>query len=173
MADTWISGRPAGVWAREIAGYPDVQKVESLAEVGDGSIYRVLFLAPPIVELYRRLEVPLPFPIRIKAGYVQWEVVARAPEFAEILLFGREIDPHLKISWTRTPPLRAHLPLLTAKQRALLHLAIGAGYYAVPRRISLVELARGANRSKAAVSEALALIEQKLLESALRQSTSP
>jgi hypothetical protein len=34
-----------------------------------------------------------------------------------------------------------------------------------------MELARGSNRSKAAVSEALALIEQKLLESALRETT--
>jgi|HubBroStandDraft_1064217.scaffolds.fasta_scaffold00613_20 hypothetical protein len=171
VADHWISGRPAGVWAREIAGFRDVTEVESLAEVGAGSLYRVWFRVPPIVDLYRRLQVPIPFPVRIKAGHVHWEIVARGPEFAQILAFARGVDSGLHIRWTRTPPLRAHLPLLTPRQRELLHRAIAAGYFAVPRRISLMELARGSNRSKAAVSEALALIEQKLLESALRETT--
>jgi hypothetical protein len=170
VADHWISGRPAGVWAREIASFSDVLAVESLAEVGDGSLYRVQFRTPPIVDLYRRLEVPIPFPVRIRAGHVQWEVVARAPDFAEILAFGRRVDPHLRIRWTRTPPLRSHLPLLTPKQRELLHRAIAAGYFAVPRRIRLGDLARELNRGKATVSESLARIEQKLLESALRNT---
>jgi hypothetical protein len=170
VADHWISGRPAGVWAKEIATFPDVVGVESLAEVGDGSLYRVKFRAPPIVDLYRRLEIPIPFPVRIRDGRVLWEIVARAPEFAEVLEFGRTVDPELKVRWTRTPLLRAHLPRLTATQRTLLDRAIAAGYFAVPRRISLGDLARASNRSKAAVSEALARIEEKLLESALRDA---
>jgi predicted DNA binding protein len=168
IADHWISGRPAGVWTREIARRPDVVSAESLAEVGDGSLYRVKFRTPPIVELYRRLEIPLPFPIRVRAGYAHWEIVARAPEFAQVLNFGREFDPRIRISWTRTPPLRAHLPLLTKPQKSLLHLAIASGYFAVPRRVSLIELARRAHRSKSSVSESMARIERSLLESALR-----
>jgi hypothetical protein len=168
VADHWISGRPAGVWAREIAGSPDVVEVESLAEIGDGSLYRVKFRTPPIIALYRRLQIPIPFPIRIRAGRVQWELAARAPEFARVVTFARHADPHVRIRWTRTPPLRAHLPLLTPTQGVLLRRAIAAGYFAVPRRISLVELARKSNRSKSAVSQALALVEQRLLESALR-----
>jgi hypothetical protein len=169
IADHWIGGRPAGVWAKEIATFSDVRGVESLAEVGDGSIYRVRLRAPAIVDLYRRLEVPFPFPIHIQGGQVRWEIAARAREFDQILAFARRLDPSLRLRWTRTPVLRDHLPLLSASQRALLDRAIVSGYFAVPRRVSLTELARSSNRSKAAVSEALAVIERKLLESAIRQ----
>jgi len=168
VADHWISGRPAGVWAREIASYPDVLKVESLAEVGDGSLYRIKFRAPAVVELYRQLEMPLPFPIHVQGGYVRWEVVARKADFEALLRFARGLDPEARVAWTRTPPLRTHLPLLSPSQRVLLDRAIKSGYFAVPRRVSLTQLARDSNRSKAAVSQALALIEKKLLESAVR-----
>jgi hypothetical protein len=168
VADHWIGGRPAGVWAPEIADFPDVLKVDTLAEVGDGALYRVKFRAPPVVDLYRKLEMPLPFPIRIQAGYVRWEVAARRAAFDAILRFVRELDPKARVAWTRTPRLRSHLPLLSPSQRRLLDRAIQSGYFAVPRKVTLGELARATNRSKAAVSEALARIEKKLLESAVR-----
>jgi hypothetical protein len=168
VGDVWISGGPPGAWAREIRTLPDVDRVESLAEIGHGTLYRVRCRPPPIFALYRRLEVPVPFPLRIRGGSVRWEVVARAAEFAQILEFGRGVDPTLRVAWTRRPPLRTHLPVLTRSQQSLLDRAIVAGYFAVPRRISLTELAHAVNRSKAAVSQALALIEQRLLESALR-----
>jgi len=169
VADHWVSGLPAGRWTREIASFPDVFKVEALTQVGDGCLYRVRLRPPPVVELYQRLEMPLPFPIHIHAGFVRWEVVARGREFAALLRFARDVDPGVRVAWTRAAPIRAHVPLFSPRQQTLLHRAIKAGYFAVPRRISLQELARQSNRSKAAVSEALALIEKKLLESALRE----
>ncbi len=168
VADHWISGLPPGIWAREIASYRDVFQVESLTGVGDGCLYRVRFRTPPVVDLYRRLELPLPFPIRIRAGTIQWEVVARRPGFEALLRLAREHDPTTRVAWTRTPTLRAHLPILSPRQEAVLRGAIEAGYFAVPRRVSLIELARRTGRSKAALSEALAQIERKLLESAVR-----
>lgn len=169
VADHWISGLPPGVWAREIASFRDVFKVVSLAGVGDGSLYRVRFRAPAVVDLYRRLGMRLPFPIQIRAGIVRWEVVARRTDFEAILRFAREVDAKARVAWTRTPHLRTHLPVLSPRQEALLHRAIESGYFAVPRRISLLELARKSSRSQAAASEALTLIEKKLLESALRE----
>ena len=47
---------------------------------------------------------------------------------------------------------------------------MAAGYFAVPRGITLTDLARRLDRSKSAVSEAIAIIERKLLESAMRSS---
>jgi hypothetical protein len=168
VADVWISGGPAGVWAREIAEFDDVERAECLAEVGNGYLYRVHFRSPPIVALYRSLEVPLPFPIHVRAGYIWWEIVARPPAFDRILEFARGIDPNARTTWTRRPPLVDHLPRLTKTQRSLLHRAIEAGYFAVPRRITLTELARASNRSKSSISQALAQIEESLLQSTLR-----
>jgi hypothetical protein len=171
VADVWISGGPAGAWAREVTGFRDVDRAECLAEVGSGYLYRIRFRAPPIVALYRSLEVPLPFPLRVRAGYIRWEIVARPPAFDRILEFARGIDPSARTTWTRKPPLVDHLPRLTPSQRALLHRAIEAGYFAVPRQVSLTELARASNRSKSSVSQALAQIEESLLESTLRSGS--
>jgi len=45
---------------------------------------------------------------------------------------------------------------------------MAAGYFAVPRGITLTALARRLHRSKSSISESLALIEKQLLETALR-----
>lgn len=173
VSDYWISGLPAGVWAREILTYPDVSQVDSLAEVGDGGLYRITYRDPPVVGLYRRLRLPLQFPLRIQGGYIAWEVVARYSEFHEILDHARSADPSFSIVSIRRRPLRAHLPMLTEAQHELLSQAMAAGYFAVPRGITLTALARKLQKSKSSISESLALIEKKLFETVLRPNGAP
>ncbi|MCI4372603.1 MAG: helix-turn-helix domain-containing protein [Thermoplasmata archaeon] len=168
VSDYWISGSPPGVWATEVSTYPDVVHVDSLAEVGDGCLYRITYKNPPIIYLYRRLRLPLQFPLRVQAGFIAWEIVARRSQFDEIIEHTRAVDPDFSIVSIRRRPLRAHLPLLTEAQHLLLNQAMAAGYFAVPRGITLTALARKLNRSKSGVSESIALIEKKLFETALR-----
>jgi predicted DNA binding protein len=171
VSDYWISGRPPGVWAREISTFSDVLKVDSLAEVGDGSLYRVTYRNPPIIYLYRELGMPIQFPMRLQGGYIRWEVVARNSEFQRVLKHAGGADPAFQVVSIRRRPLRSHLPMLTETQQELLTQAMAAGYFAVPRGITLTDLARRLDRSKSAVSEAIAIIEKKLLESVLRPTT--
>ncbi len=167
VSDYWISGSP-GQWANELLTFDEVLKVDSLAEVGGGCLYRITYQNPPVIYLYRRLNLPLPFPRRIQAGSIYWEVVARRSEFDEVMQYAREIDPGLTVVSIRRRPLRSHLPLLSDVQQELLTQAMAAGYFAVPRGITLTDLARQLHRSKSSISESLALIEKKLLESAMR-----
>jgi len=171
VSDYWISGRPPGVWSHEIATFSDVVKVDALAEVGDGSLYRITYRNPPVVYLFRGLGLPLQFPIRIQGGSIRIEVVARSPEFQQVLDYAHRSDPRAQVVSIRRRPLRNHLPNLSGNQQVLLARAMAEGYFAVPRKITLTDLARKLNRSKSSVSEAIALIEQKLLESALNPST--
>jgi len=171
VSDHWISGGTPGVWAREISGYSDVRKVDSLAEVADGSIYRITYANPPVIYLYRELGLPIQFPLRIQGGVIRWEVVARRFEFESVVKYVRSIDPQFQVTSIRRGPLRSHLPMLTEGQHELLTQAMAAGYFAVPRGITLTGLATKLDRSKSAVSEAMALIERKLLESALRPTS--
>jgi len=173
VSDHWISGGPPGIWANEISAYPDIVAVDPFAEVGEGSLYRIKYQNPPIVGLYQRLHLPLRFPLRVQAGYLAWEVAARYSEFQAILKHARAADPAVHIVSIRRGPLRSHLPLLTESQRQLLTDAMEAGYFAVPRGITLTALARKLNRSKSGISEAIALIEKKLLEAALHPSVAP
>jgi HTH DNA binding domain len=171
VSDYWISGSPPGIWAREILTYPDVAQVDSLAEVGAGSLYRITYKNPPIVGLYRRLRLPMQFPLRIQAGFLRWEVVARRTEFDEIMKHVRSVDPEVSVVSIRRRPLRSHLPMLTDAQQALLQQAMAAGYFAVPRGITLTELAKKLDRSKSGISESIALIEKKLIETILHPDT--
>lgn len=168
VSDYWISGQPPGVWADPISAYADVLKVESLAEVGDGCLYRVTYRNPPVVYQYRRSRLPLQFPLKIQNGSLTWEVIGRREDCEAILEFARSRDPDLQVLSVRRRRLRSHLPLLTASQQRLLAEAMNSGYFAVPRGITLTELAARLGRSKSALSESLAVIEKKLLESAVR-----
>jgi hypothetical protein len=168
VSDYWISGSPPGVWAGEISAFSDVVHVDSLTEVGDGCLYRITYKNPPVVYLYRRLRLPLQFPYRMQAGVIEWELVARRGQFDEIIEHVRSVDPQFSIVSIRRRPLRSHLPTLSAAQHQLLNQAMAAGYFAVPRGITLTELARRLNRSKSGISESIALIEKKLFETALR-----
>jgi len=172
VSDYWISGAAPGAWAPELLAFEEVLKVDSLAEVGGGCLYRVTYQNPPVVYLYRRLALPLQFPMRIQAGVIEWEVVARRSEFENVMEYARTVDPELTVVSIRRRPLRTHLPMLTAQQQELLAQAMAAGYFAVPRGITLTELARRLHRSKSSVSEGIALVEKKLLESALRTGIS-
>ena len=171
VSDYWISGRPPGVWAGEIAEFPDVVRIDSLAEVGEGSLYRISYQNPPVLALYQRLRVPLQFPLRMQGGFIVWEIVARYSDFQQIMVYMRAVDPNVTIVSVRRRPLRTHLPLLTDAQHELLNQAMAAGYFAVPRGITLTALARKLNRSKSGISESIALIEKKLFETALRPET--
>jgi hypothetical protein len=171
VSDYWIAGKPPGVWAAEIGSYPDVLRVDSLAEVADGCIYRVRYQNPPVVYQYRRLGLPLQFPLRIYGGSLTWEVIGRRSDLREVLDFARRRDPGLQVLSVRHRGLRTHLPFLTPTQQQLLADAMSAGYFAVPRGITLTALARRLGRSKSAISEALAIVEKKLLESTLRPTS--
>jgi predicted DNA binding protein len=103
----------------------------------------------------------------MQSGYIRWEIVARQDEFQVLLDYARRIDPDVKVLSIRHRPLRSHLPMLSGTQQALLARAMAEGYFAVPRGITLTELARRVNRSKSSVSESIATIEKKLLESVL------
>ena len=168
VSDYWISGAPPGEYSAEIAKYPDVTKSEALGEVGEGCLYRVTFENPPVVDLYRRLRMPIPFPMQVQNGLILWEVVAREPDFETIMRYARRADPALTVVSIRRKPLQRHLPMLSDAQRALLSQAMAEGYFAVPRQITLTDLAAKLNRSKSGISESLAIIEQKLLESVMR-----
>jgi predicted DNA binding protein len=171
VSDYWISGGAPGGYAHEIEQFKDVQRVESLAEVGDGCLYRITYRNPPILAVYRRLRLPVQFPLRIQDGFLTWEVVARRAEFDEVLRYTREANADMTIVSIRRRPLRSHLPILTETQQQLLSNAMAAGYFAVPRGITLTDLAKRLGRSKSSISESIAIIEKKLLETAMRSAS--
>ena len=167
VSDCWISGLPAGRWVGDLTRFPEVLRAEGLCEVGNGGLYRVTYQNPPVVYLFRRLRLPAQLPIWIQAGIGGMEVVVRRSEFRKIVAFSRSMDPAAQIVPMSRANLRSHLPMLTPSQRQVLATAMEAGYFEVPRRVNLTELARRLRRSQSGLSEVMAMIESKLLVSAL------
>jgi predicted DNA binding protein len=168
VLDYWIAGLPAGTWTGEIASYPDVERVEALAEVADGCLYRVVQRMNPIVQLYQRLRIPLKFPLSIHEGIITWEVASQKQHFDQLIAFLRMRKLEFTIVSVRRGLVRSDVPALTETQRRLLDEAMRLGYFAVPRGITLTELAKRLGRNKSAVSVSLAKVEQKLLVSSVR-----
>lgn len=170
VSDIWVGPTVGTNWTREIQGHRGVHQVDRLVEAGGGALYRVTYDDPPVVKVYRELGIPIQFPLRIRGGQILWEAAARESDFRCIMDHIRDADPRAVILSIRRRPLRTHLPELTDSQHALLTSAMAEGYFAVPRSITLTALAKKLGRSKSSVSEGLALIEKKILESALRPS---
>jgi predicted DNA binding protein len=97
----------------------------------------------------------------------------RHSELRTVLEFAARTASAFQVISIRRRPLRSHLPVFTDAQHELLTKAMAAGYFAVPRGITLTELARRLDRRKSGISEAIAIVERKLLESALRANSSP
>lgn len=171
VSDCWISGHPPGVWARELSSCHDVMRVEGLSEMGGGSLYRVTFRNPPIVYFYRERGTPLQFPVWIQSGFGGLESVLPRSELEAYRAFARSVDAQAHIESLRRGPLMSHLPALTPTQRDLLLKALDQGYFEVPRKVTLTELARRFRRSPSSLSRTIAVIERKLLESALTPTT--
>ena len=169
VLDYWIDGLPLGTWSQEIASNPDVSEVQALAESGEGALYRIVQRMNPIVRLYRQLRLPLRFPMVAQGGSIAWEVVARKSEFDSIAAFLRERRLAFAISSVRRSLSAGRAPALSPSQRRLLEEALRAGYFGVPRGVTLTELAKRLGRSKSSVSESLARVERTLLEGSLRQ----
>lgn len=170
VLDYWIGGSPFGRWLADIASNSDVKQVKALAETATGTLYRVVQRMNPVVHLYRRLRLPLRFPMAVRAGVISWEVVATKSELDAILSFLGDRRLEVAVAAVRRELTESRLAGLTRSQRELLTEAMRAGYFAVPRAITLTDLAKRLGRSKSAVSESLAHVERKLLESSLRQA---
>ena len=170
VLDYWIAGGPPGCWTREIAAYPDVRRIEALAEMGDGCLYRIVQRTNPIAHLYSELRLPLKFPLSIRGGSIAWEVVAKRREFDTILAFLARRRLGVTGLSVRGDLLPGTASILSPRQQRLLTEAMSAGYFSVPRGITLTELAERLGRSKSALSESLAVIERSLLEHSLERS---
>jgi predicted DNA binding protein len=155
-----------GDFTEEIAAFPDVISVERSASAPDVSRYRVMSRMSPVFRLEQRYAVMVRYPAVSQDGVVKLELVGPLSRLRALmrLLHANGSNPRL----VSLAPESLHAPQtqLTPTQQTLFRLALGSGYFDVPRRITLTQLARKVSRSKSSVSHLLAVVERKLAESA-------
>ncbi len=151
-------------WAEEIRALPQVEEVEVLESGLDRVHLRVVHRSSGFVPIFRELHLMRRFPFEIRAGVASWVIVAPEAKIRLLLRRLEERAPGATLESVRhSDPEQSSGPL-TARQADLLRRALAAGYFEVPRKITLTGLARHLEMAPSSLSEALAIVEKKLLK---------
>lgn len=165
LVDIEILG-PASDWIPEISRFPDIAEIQPMDVPPDVGRYRVLHGVSSSAALMLKVGMLMRYPLTIQNGLVSGEVVDRVSRIRRFVAALRASGYDARIVSLRQQSLRSRQPNLTRVQREIFRQAVAAGYFEVPRKITLTQLAELLSRSKSSVSETLAVVERKLAESA-------
>jgi len=168
LAELRMMGPGAFEWPTESLHYPNVLHIETLPESGNSVVYRVTYQTPSIHTITRRHGVLTRYPIVVQNGISQFETFASNAQMRSYL---KELKARVgpsQVGIVHQGSVSAQTLGLTANQVAIFQAAVGAGFFHVPREITLTELAGRLGRSKSTISTALVKIRKRLAESALQ-----
>lgn len=149
-------------------------------KISNSLIYQILFEGDDFVLLNIKTEDPLiltalmktqlllMYPLTVKNGIVEVKVIAERSKIDQFLL---KLE-HKTINFSiRSIGYYHGTRLLTQKQNEILQIANKKGYYDIPRKISLSNLAKELNISPSALSETFRRIHKKISINHLRSIT--
>lgn len=148
----------------EMRRLPGVISVARLGPVGPRTRYQGIGEKPSYLVLADELEVLCRYPRFVQNGEHTIEVASRVSQLRKLVKELRELSPEVTLTAFGRDRMRTSPLSLTPHQNALLHEALAAGYYDVPRRVSLTAFALSRGRSKSTTSRSLAVIEKALVE---------
>jgi predicted DNA binding protein len=151
---------------RKMAG---VISISVLGTRGSTARYFAVVRRPRFVALASDLQALLRFPQTVANGRYLVEVAAPVSRLRELVKGLRRISDHVEVLRFGHDPMRSFPPTLTSHQHFFLRQALDAGYFDVPRRVTLTGLAARLHRSKSSLSQTLARIERELVESSVTQ----
>lgn len=123
---------------------------------------------PLILTALMKTQLLLMYPLTVKNGIVEVKVIAERSKIDQFLL---KLE-HKTITFSiRSIGYYHGTRLLTQKQNQILQIANKKGYYDIPRKISLSNLAKELNISPSALSETFRRIHKKISINHLRSIT--
>lgn len=155
-----VSGRDAERAIDTIRFTDSVRHFEVLAQDPDACTIRVKSETCDACIAAQTARVAPAFPLVLGGGHCMWRLNA-TPDKART--FAATLKDSAQAPTLTRKRVFLHPPILTNRQREVLHAAVAQGYYARPRRMSLSELAAHLNIKKSSLSQTLATIEAKLL----------
>lgn len=150
-------------WGEEIRGLPGVHRVELIDAGGHNEYFRVTASGRTFLPLAKRLALVRRFPFPVQNGAAVWTVFGPERKIRQ-LLRGLEASRIVyQVELVRPGRWMSDEPSLTARQREILSRALSAGYFDVPRRVSLTVLAGEIGVAVSTLSVLLAVIEKKII----------
>jgi hypothetical protein len=152
-----------GPWADEIGSLDQVEEAELLLSGPGETRLRVVHRTSPLVPIFRELRLMRRFPFTIRGGEASWVVVATEPKIRRLVERLSERAPGVLIEAVQHSEGATEEETLTPRQTELLQRAIASGYFDVPRKITLTRLAAQEGMAISSLSQALAIVEKKLV----------
>lgn len=169
VVELLIRGDESHDWSAELRATQSIVSVRRLARSGRPNVYRVTWAAPQYyTTLLQRYDLIGSVPFLLSEGHAALSVALSKDRLRALVRELRRRGFAFDIMEMR--PFRARVSGggLTHKQRARFQTAVETGFYDVPRRVTLGELAGRYSVRKSAFAESLALARQKILIAAGR-----
>lgn len=171
MLEVEIFSQDPEDYTDELSRLPGVVSVSRPASIGPRTLYHgTIDLTPEYMRVVSELGALLRYPRLVENGRHTLEVVARTSQIRDLIERLGRIAHDVEVLRFGRGPMRSCPARLSPRQVALLHRALAAGYFDVPRRITLTSLATKLGRSKSGLSRALAVIERDLVEASAATS---
>lgn len=146
---------------RELKKHPSLKEFVVLWKEKDSAVINTKTRDPWLLTAMIESGVLLEPPIRVKNGVAAWRVVSPRRAIDRLL---RKLDERGIRYRLRSIGEYKSKTKLTRRQAEVLSLAIERGYYDVPKRVTLEELARELGIAKSTLSEVLRSAERKMIQ---------
>ncbi len=163
LTDLRIASPEPELWAEEIAHLPTVRRAELLSESPDATLVRVTHSDRGFLPVLARVQVLRQFPFPVENGVARWTIISQESRLRRLLDELKRASPGVQVEAVHSRIGTGVIDTLTARQKEIFERAMALGYFEVPRGVSLTELAERLGISKSTLSEALAIIERKML----------
>jgi predicted DNA binding protein len=156
-----ISGSNLEHLLTEIKAHPSFIELYLISDSAKSKIVNVKTNDPWLLISLIKSEILLKMPVIVKNGIAKWEILAPQEKIGKLkqLLDEKNIIFELK-----SIKKYKEEPQLTERQSEVLDQAVKLGYYEIPRKISLTELASTLNIAKSTLSGILRRIDKKLIK---------
>lgn len=171
----WVIGEDRGRFDAVLEREPELSKFTALDEVDDRTLYRAEW--DPSVDTFVQAMVEYDVVLQEASGDADsWQFQLRFPDSAELSAFHaacREADIQADVERLFNPidPEFEEARTVTDSQRSLIERAYDEGYFEVPRKTTLVELADEVGLSDQAVNERIRRGLSSLVETTIKSGS--
>jgi predicted DNA binding protein len=148
-------------WVNELRSLSDVTDVTPLGSTQIATTLRVEYNGYGLISECYRLHLILRTPCTVREGTVVMVLAGPEENIREFATKFHDLGVQVEAVYHSEGKERS---LLTPRQSEIFHRALAAGYFEVPRRVTLTELAAMTGVAVSSLSEMLAVVEKKLLQ---------
>ena len=143
--------------------HPAVKEVNTVLSTTESTVHELTVPVCSVIRIHERLKIMPTYPFHIKDGRESIVVTGSNERIREFISEIREAIPGLQVDMVSRTRVDGSEGILTDRQREIFHIALSAGYWDIPRRTTLSQMASNLSISKSTLSEHISMIERKLL----------